>query len=64
VAQLGYLARGDKNIFALLPTKTAEIEVKNRCKGAEEAKEKHLLFVTSVIFRSSIIQFVGSGRED
>jgi len=29
---------GDKTIFALPPTKTAEFEVKNRRKSAEEAK--------------------------
>jgi len=29
----------------------------------EEAKEDHLLFVTSVIFQSSIIQFVSSGQD-
>jgi len=41
---------GVKTIFALSPTKTAEFEVKNRCKSAEEAKAVHLLFVTSVYF--------------
>jgi len=38
------------------PTKTAEFEVKNGRKSAEEAKAAHLLFVTSVIFlRSKIV---------
>jgi len=41
---------GDKTIFALPPTKTAEFEVKNRSKSAEEAKALHLLLVTSVYF--------------
>jgi len=44
----------DKTIFAPPLTKTAEFEVKNRRKSAEEAKALHLLFVTSVyIFRSN-----------
>jgi len=41
---------GDNTIFAPLPTKTAEFEVKNRRKSAEEAKALHLQFVTSVYF--------------
>jgi len=41
---------GDKTIFALPPTKTAEFEVKNRRKSAEEAKSLHLLFVTVLLF--------------
>jgi len=41
---------GDKIIFAPPPTKTAEFEVNNRRKSAEEAKALHLLFVTSVYF--------------
>jgi len=39
-----------KNIFA---KKTAEFEVKNRRKSAEEAKAEHLLLSTSSIFRST-----------
>jgi len=42
-------ARG-KSIFALLPTKTAEFEVKNRRKSAEEAKAERLLFCYYCIF--------------
>jgi len=42
---------GDKNIFAPPPpTKTAEFEVTNKRKGAEEAKVLHLLLVTSAYF--------------
>jgi len=31
---------------------TLWFKVKNKCKSTEEAKAEHLLFVTSVIFRS------------
>jgi len=41
---------GDKPIFAPPPTKTAEFEVKNKRKSAEEAKALHFLFVTAVYF--------------
>jgi len=42
---------GDKTIFALTPTKSAEFEVKNiRRNSAEEAKVLDLLFVTSTYF--------------
>jgi len=44
---------GDKNNFAPPPIKTAEYEVKNRRKNAEEAKALHLLFVLLFIFRSN-----------
>jgi len=44
------LTPGDKTIFAPPPTKTAEFEVKNRRKSAEETKALHLLLVTSVYF--------------
>jgi len=37
-----------QNIFVPPPIKTAEFEVKNRCKSAEEAKAEHLLFETAV----------------
>jgi len=40
----------NKTIFAPPRTKTAEFEVKNRCKSTEEAKAIHLLLVTSVYF--------------
>jgi len=45
-----------ENIFAPPPTKTAEFEVKNLRKNAEEAKAEHLLFITSVIFRSNTMR--------
>jgi len=51
------VAKG-KNIFASLPTKTAESKVKNRCKNAEEAKAERFLFVTFVIFRSTKIRLM------
>jgi len=38
VAWQGYSAPESKKYFVLLPTKTAEFEVKNRRKSAEEAK--------------------------
>jgi len=41
----GTMHRRAKNIFAAPSTKTAEYEVKNRHKSAEEAKAEHLLFV-------------------
>jgi len=44
------LTPGEKTIFVLPPTKTAEFEVKNKRKSAEEAKALHLLCVTSVYF--------------
>jgi len=50
MAQQGCLRPGDKTIFATPPTKTAEFEVKNRRKIAEEAKALHLLFITSGYF--------------
>jgi len=36
--------------FCALTNKTAEIEVKNRCKGTEKSKEEYLLFVTFCYF--------------
>jgi len=44
---------GGKTIFAPPPTKTADFEGKSRRKSTEEAKALHLLFVTSVYFRSN-----------
>jgi len=42
-----------KKIFAPLPTKTAEFEVKITAKAEKKTKVDHLLFVTSIIFRSN-----------
>jgi len=39
-----------KNIFAPLPTKTVEFDMKNWRKSAEVAKAEHLRFVISVYF--------------
>jgi len=47
-------ARGQKYIFAPLPTKTAEFKVKNGHERAEKTKPKHLGCVTSVIFRNKV----------
>jgi len=44
------------NIFAPPPTKTAEFEEKIRLKISEKSKAEHLLFATSVIFRSNKIR--------
>jgi len=39
----GTLRPGARNILAPPVNKTAEFEVKSRCKSAEEAKAEHLL---------------------
>jgi len=50
ISSVARILYGGKNFFALPPTKTAEFEMKNRRKSAEEAKALHLLSVTSVYF--------------
>jgi len=48
--------RSRENYFAPPPTKIAEIEVKNRHEIVEKTKLKHLLCITSVIFRSNKVR--------
>jgi len=54
-AAIGYPAPGDKNIFLLPPTKTAEFEVKNTRKTAEKAKSECLLLLLLLVFNNNAL---------